>query len=391
MRFDRTSTFLLAVVALVAGGRAIASERQPAAAGIDRLVGDVCDRQVVMLGEDSGHGAGATIEAKATVVRKLVERCGFSAVFFESQVYDFIDLQQRLDRKVATRGDVADAIGGLWSTTAEMQPLIDFLYRRAANGEVRLLGMDPQLGGATQRYSMRSLASDLASPLPGARKTECEAAIHRLANWEYDDAHAYDDRERERLRACVGDIAGAAGGEDRNAGFMAHSLGAFLDMADGGAAVRDHAMHENFAWQLSRLPEGSKVIVWCATVHALKIPFQGGYEPLGAYVHRAFGAAAASIGFTALAGGEGRQGRQAEALAPAPQGSLEARIAARGGDAPYYAGTGELKGLGNVRARVLAHGRFDEADWATLLDGIVVLPVEHPPRYLGKPGTTAGP
>jgi erythromycin esterase-like protein len=389
MRLTRISVFLLALAALSAGGRAFAGGRPSSNAEIDRLVGDVCGRQVVMLGEDAGHGAGATIAAKAAVVEKLVDSCGFSVVVFESQVYDFLDLQERFDRKVATRRDVADAIGGLWSTTAEMQPLIDFLYRRAAKGDIRLLGLDPQLGGATQRYAMRSLAADLAAPLAGARKSECEAAIHRVANWEYDDGHAYDERERERLRACANDIAAAQA--DGTVAFMAHSLGAFLDMARGGTAVRDRAMHENLAWQLSRLPSASKAVVWCATVHALKAPFKGGYEPLGAYVHRAHGAAAASIGFTASAGSEGRQGRPAEILALAPAGSLEADVAARHGAAWHYADAGELKALGKVRTRVLAHGRFDEAEWANLLDGIVVLPAEHPPHYLGKPGATAGP
>lgn len=386
MRFTRISVFLLALATLSSGGRAFAGERPSSSAEIDRLVGDVCDRQVVMLGEDAGHGAGATISAKADVVEKLVDRCGFSVVAFESQAYDFLDLQGRFDRKVATRRDLADAIGGLWATTAEMQPLIDFLYRRAAKGEVRLLGMDPQLGGAMQRYAMRSLAADLAAPLAGARRAECEATIHRLANWEYDEAHAYDDLERERLRACVDDIAGAGGDPEGAVGFMARSLGAFLDMARGGAAVRDRAMHENLAWQLSRLPPGSKAVVWCATVHALKAPLNGGYEPLGAYVHRMHGAAAASIGFTASTGAEGRN---AEVLAPAPAGSLEADGAAR--TTLRYVDAGELKALGNVRTRVLAHGRFDEADWASLLDGIVVLPAEHPPHYQRKPGATSSP
>jgi erythromycin esterase-like protein len=391
MRVAQVSTFVLAVAAIAASGRAAAVGGAAADAETGRLADDVCDRQVVMLGEDSGHGAGATIAAKAALVERLVDRCGFSAVFFESQVYDFLDLQRRFDRRVATRRDVADAIGGLWSTTAEMQPLIDFLHQRAADGDVRLLGMDPQLGGATQRYAMRSLAADLAAPLDGARKAECEAAIHRLANWEYDDAHVYDDRERERLRACAGDIARVAGRADGTVAFMARNLADFLEMAHGGAGVRDRAMHDNFAWQLSRLAPGSKAIIWCATVHALKAPFAGGYEPLGAYVHRLHGAAAASVGFTSSAGSEGRQGRQAEALASPPATSLEARIAARHGQAPHYVDAGELKALGNTRSRVLAHGRFDEADWSRLLDGIVVLPVEHPPHYLGKPGATTIP
>ena len=73
MRFTRISVFLLALATLSSGGRAFAGERPSSSAEIDRLVGDVCDRQVVMLGEDAGHGAGATISAKAVVVEKPEE------------------------------------------------------------------------------------------------------------------------------------------------------------------------------------------------------------------------------------------------------------------------------------------------------------------------------
>lgn len=42
-------------------------------------------------------------------------------------------------------------------------------------------------------------------------------------------------------------------------------------MADGNVFnVRGHAMFDNLAWHLSHLPKNAKVIVWCATVHAVK-------------------------------------------------------------------------------------------------------------------------
>lgn len=80
---------------------------------LDRLVKDVCGKQVVLLGEDANHGAGRTLELKVELVERLIQECGFSGVFFESQVYDFVDLQRAIDSKNATPEQLADAIGGL--------------------------------------------------------------------------------------------------------------------------------------------------------------------------------------------------------------------------------------------------------------------------------------
>src|SRR5690606_35852438 len=73
-----------------------------AATALDRLVADTCDKQVVLLGEDSHHGSGGTMEVKTTIVRRLVDECGFSGVLFESQVYDFLDLERAFARGDAT-------------------------------------------------------------------------------------------------------------------------------------------------------------------------------------------------------------------------------------------------------------------------------------------------
>ena len=87
---------------------------------------------MVLLGEDSSHGSGATLEAKVAIVERLIEECHFSAVFFESQAYDFLDLELALAARTATPEQLADAIGGLWSTTREIDPLVSFLYQAAA-------------------------------------------------------------------------------------------------------------------------------------------------------------------------------------------------------------------------------------------------------------------
>src|SRR5215813_13052074 len=53
-----------------------------AATPLDRVVRDVCNKRVVLLGEDSHHSSGGTLAVKAVLVSRLIDECGFSAVVF---------------------------------------------------------------------------------------------------------------------------------------------------------------------------------------------------------------------------------------------------------------------------------------------------------------------
>lgn len=168
---------LLALLLFVAsGGLAFAAGMAPSADGsgeIQRLVGDLCSRQVVLLGEDANHGSGRTLELKVTLVQRLIDTCGFNAVLFESQLYDFLDLDRSFAGRSATPAQLADAIGGLWSTTREIDPLVSYLFRQASAGRVKLFGLDPQLGGATGLYAQRHLPAQLAASLAPDRRKAC--------------------------------------------------------------------------------------------------------------------------------------------------------------------------------------------------------------------------
>src|ERR1700759_3980340 len=74
---------------------AAAAGAAPPAGALDAAVRDMCHRDVALLGE-ADHGDGATVAFKVALVRALVTRCHFGAVFFEANHYDFIDFQRRL-------------------------------------------------------------------------------------------------------------------------------------------------------------------------------------------------------------------------------------------------------------------------------------------------------
>ncbi|VAW49547.1 hypothetical protein MNBD_GAMMA03-922 [hydrothermal vent metagenome] len=103
--------FLLLFVTIQATqvGRTNTSEEQ-----LSELIKDSCNKQVVLLGEGGNHGGGNTIALKTEIVKRLVDSCGFSAVFFESSVYEFINLNNSIKNKTVSKKQLANSIGGLW-------------------------------------------------------------------------------------------------------------------------------------------------------------------------------------------------------------------------------------------------------------------------------------
>lgn len=86
---------------LMAGSAPVSAAQTGAAASaaadgaeLDRLVDDVCGREVVLLGEDNHHGSGRTFELKSILVKRLVQEYGFNQVLFEGQFYEFIDFER---------------------------------------------------------------------------------------------------------------------------------------------------------------------------------------------------------------------------------------------------------------------------------------------------------
>lgn len=365
-----------------------------APSALDRLVADVCGKQVVLLGEPNYHGSGPTLQAKVELVRRLTDECQFSALFIESGLYDFIDLEHSLAAGTATREQLGDAISPMWSTSQEVEPMVADLLRKAQAGRVRIAGLDHQIS-ATALYAQRTLPVQLASYLDGGRRTTCEAALLRHTQWKYDEATRAEDA-LPLLRGCLTDIQAAiaarpASRDGQEAAFMASRLSlavaAALPPGPGaeGFNRRDRAMYEAFRWHAARLAPGSKIIVWCATIHAAKdlsgITDAGSRIPLGSYLHRDLGDRAAAIGFSAQAGSWARIRPPAKPLAPAPPDSLEAQALGPDGAGMRYLDRSELAHLGPIASR--ARGEtFSRVPWAQVIDGLVVFREERPPTFV---------
>lgn len=384
----RSWVLLLAGLALV-GLMSPAHSRDTPNHDLDPLVQDLCQRRIVLLGEDSGHGAGTTLAVKSELVRRLVDQCRFQAVAFESPVYDFLDYEARIASSTATPAHLSDALGGLWSTTAEIEPLIEYLHKRARNDEISLLGLDIQLAGATQAYAQRTLPTALAAALPhGTQRDACAAEIGRLTRWDYDAAHPNTKETAERLGQCATTIHTAASEQgDARTAWMAHNLQEYLRMQAGNLDARDRAMQANLEWHLARKPAMEKVIVWVGAIHAGRAPLHD--EPdrkrLGTLLASSGKSQMASIAFTAVAGDHGRQGKTPLAL-PAPEpGALEDVFAPPPGRHYRYVPREELAQAGTSAGRAIRYSRAQTEDWSELFDGIVVLDFERPPTFLREP------
>ena len=367
----------LALIALVMSGTIMAAEPDTTR-DIDPLIAALCSKRVVLLGEDSGHGAGATVAMKGRIMRALVERCGFRSVYVEGPVYEFLDLEERLVQRTARVEHLADAVGGMWAGTQEFEPTLRWLWDQANTGLVRVYGLDVQVAGISQHFSERALSGRLAVHA-GPARAACEDQLGRLTRWDFPASRPYDAAFREQLRDCLTNIDRALSSSSNDLDLasrrMAISLLRYLDMAEGDTFnVRDAAMAENFMWHHARAPE-ARAIVWTATSHAVKAPLPSHPDrvSLGMHLHDHLGDALASIGFSAKAGRHGRPGSRPPVSITYADDALEQR-----NDGASYLDNAHLRRLGSITSSVVAYGRPQRANWGIVLDGIVLLPRETP-------------
>jgi erythromycin esterase-like protein len=116
------------------------------------------------------------------------------------------------------------------------------------------------------------------------------------------------------------------------------------------------------------------------------VPGLAEFVPLGSYVNRDFGDAAATIGVSALGGSYGRGKAPATELIPAPADSLEARALTGDGSSDVgYLGRADLAQYGTGTAHPLDYSKPLAAPWHEVIDGLLVLREEHPLTVVHDP------
>jgi erythromycin esterase-like protein len=360
------------------------SSPRPSAARDSALMAAVeamCGAQVVFLGEEPSHGGGRTTQVKTDIVRDLVNACGFTHVAFESQIYDFIDLQERYAAGTATNEALYDAIGGLWSRNAEIDPLVDLLHEGALSGRLTISGFDINFVGATAYYSQTSFAERLGSVLPAARQEACIEAITRLAGWKFDREHPKNNAFDTAVLECAKEveaIASVAVDRDPVQYRLAKSFRSFLEFSRTGSGnERDRMMYENLEWSIRRLPRTAKTVVWTATSHGMR-QSRNGFESMASHAVRNLNPDIRSV---AIIGASGAyiSGNDVVELTAADEESLEGKFVPPEGVESAYVDHASLTRIGSIRSRILGYAGYVDAQWHDLFDGVLILATEAPP------------
>jgi erythromycin esterase-like protein len=394
----RSCGFALVVLRLGAG--AAAGQVAPAAA-VDQVVHAACGKSVALLGESPVHGFGRTLEFKVAVARRLIDECHFRAFFIESGTYDFLHIETNLaSGRPVTRTMVEAAIGGLWAT-AEVDTLIPFLLDRVQRRTLVLGGLDDQLGRGT--WAQLEMPAELADLLEGDAKSRCLAILTKHMLWQYGSETPYGPKDKSSILGCLDEMqAGLSSRRARGRSVadehttMIESLKRslardFTDAVPGSADAnvasfnaRDESMYHNFKLLMSRLPAGSKVIVWAATTHVAKslsgVPGQERMVPLGSYIRNEYGDRAFALGFSALAGSYRMARQSVHDLSAAPDRSIEGEAFVNDNSELRYFDVRQLRDFGAIPARPTGT-EFRIARWDQVLDGLVVFRSERPPSF----------
>jgi erythromycin esterase len=324
--------------------------------------------RVVQLGEPS-HGAGSCFAAKARIVKFLHQRHGFDVLIWESGLYDVALAQAGMRGTDDAMAAAQRGVFTLWSMAAEVKPLFDYI--KASQATVRPLemaGFDMQVtaDGSTARFAedLRAFAAGLRDQALRDRATSlAEQAItarQRLFAGKFAAQADFDalTTATQGLGALIADrrvdferVRGALG-----TSFMARAT---LNMRADAAqrfefahapattaareSRRDALNAANLRWLLEERYAGRKALVWAHDVHVMNAyydsnfrsvhlkPQPGDMKPTGTFIADWLGKHVYTLGMTTFQGEDGfAMGGPASPVAPAPDGSLEARLHALG-------------------------------------------------------------
>ncbi len=322
----------------------------------------LCKTQVAMVGEIATHGDGHTLAFKVALVERLVDQCGFDAVFFEANQEEFLNMNLRLRSGNAVNADeLLTAVGGIWKFYREFQPLAPFLLTRAQAGRVYLGGLDDQLAQLGQDYANLGMITELTGLLAEPERQDCNTALHKRIFYEYPENAPYAETDRAEITLCLEAMQAASGSSktatdlvirDQEEMISATRRWISRDFSNEGESManRDRSMFQTFEWLQSRLPKKHKVIIWAATVHIAKLgdPAWGDHAGtnLGSFIHKRYGNRARSLGFSAVAGSFRQRKGKFPALPVPPADSVEVEALQGTKASAVYVRSKQLKAMG---------------------------------------------
>ena len=348
--------------------------------GIEKARSDMCNKKIVVLGEDNSHGSKITTELKSKIMMELIEQCGFTEIFFESSIYDFVNLRKLYDKKKIGSEYLADSIGGIWSLSKSFQPLIEFLHKKSTDGKVKIYGMDFQIGGATEFYSQTGLVDDLIKFHPKNKNREiCERNMRTLTQWKFNKNQKFDHNFRVGLMPCIDSIVdGAKTKADEDALIMAESFKNYLVShgKEDQRRFRSTHMFENFSRFHNKK---KKAIIWTASTHGVRkwVGKRGetkGIHNLGGGLSSKFKDDLYVLSFAAKSGSFGKKPFFENQIAT-EKGSIEDLYSK---SAPTYLSKDKIKNLGEITSNLVSFKKPLKRTWHEYIDGLIIIAKEEP-------------
>lgn len=362
---------------------------------IDLSIQAMCKKSVVALGENS-HGDGHAMATKVELVKQLIEKCGFNIVLFESSTYEFLPIDRIVHSgQMASQLLLENAVGGLWRYEKEMQPLLSILNKKINAGQIKVGGLDYQIGGLGQPFSNDVLPVELSQKLNADRRILCQDLFR---------AYIYDTKLPEQIKsedvaqserlACLTQMSQVINvTQDYNSQSNQDLIRMYANFATFFKAeaetpqvrlvARAKMMNENANSFIGQQGKNAKVIIWCHSGHAAKstklFADYNGADNLGAALKRRFGDKYFAFAITARKGTYRWSKGVEKDLAIIPNGALEAYGEEHGKDTSIFIGPGVLNTLGARPAAMFYHS-YQTSDWSQIFDGILILDKEYPPQ-----------
>ncbi len=255
------------------------------------------EARIVMLGEQT-RADGATMRAKARLVRYLHEALGFDVLVFESGVYEMHEAWDGIAAGRDASAALRDAVAASWRAADELQPLFAYVGARArASRPLVVAGVDPRFTGPASTSAGARFAADLeaflathASPLPSLPWWPAFRALTERVSTQATASEPFSEAERvtyreglQALRAETNRLVNVA--PERDAAFwitavLALEAASRIEWAErdgdsvAAAGIRDSSMTESLVWLAQSRHPDRKLIVWTTSAHNLRSPLE---------------------------------------------------------------------------------------------------------------------
>ncbi len=311
---------------------------------LKKIVGNA---RLVSLGEAT-HGAREFFQLKHRMLEFLASEMGFTVFGIEGTMPESFDINEYA---LTGRGDPAAAIPGLgtWAwDTEEVLAMIEWMRRYNADPrhtkKLKFYGFDMQLAPRAARLTIAYLRKVDPEQAAAAEKSLAPIA-NPIADMDFDKSPAEKkdavaaavDAVLKRLDERKEEFAKKTGASEwavarQSARIVAQNL-EMRRSPQGPFIARDRSMAENVRWILDHEGPGTKMVAWAHNGH-VATRNQYGIESMGSHLRKSLGPEMVVFGFAFNQGGfqavEMGKGLRPFNVAPSPEGSLDATLAAAG-------------------------------------------------------------